>query len=96
MSVVIPLLYFFGQAKGEIIIIAPIGIALIGVGAYLINKFENIPDELFDVELLKFMDSFIDFITSKGIFVFLAGAGCLVCSYLISVVAFNRKGDLRS
>lgn len=96
MSIVMPLLYFFGQAKGEIILIAPIGIALIGVGAYLINKFENIPDELFDMESLKFMNSFIDFITSKGIFVFLAGAGCLLCSYLISVVAFNRKGDLRS
>jgi hypothetical protein len=81
---------------GEVILIVPIVLALIGVCAYLINKFESIPDELFDVEFLKLIDSFVDFITTKGIFVFLAGVGCLICSYLVSVMAFDKKGDLRA
>lgn len=96
MSIVIPLLYYLGSARGEVIFIVPIAITLVGIGAYLINKFDNIPDEQFDVECLKLINSFVDFITTKGILVFLAGAGCLVCSYLISVIVFEKKGDLLS
>ena len=95
MSVVIPLLYYFGSAKGEVIIVLPIVIALICVCAFLINKFDGVPDELFDAKLLKLLDSFLEFITTKGILVFLAGMGCLICSYFVSVLAFDRKGDIR-
>ena len=59
------------------------------------NKFDGVPDELFDAKLLKLLDSFLEFITTKGILVFLAGMGCLICSYFVSVLAFVKKGDTR-